>query len=1124
MTPAPPTLDDTLTQTEWVRRLARSLVSDADADDLAQDALEASLSAPGPVSKGWLAGVLKNLAAFRHRSTSRRVRREASVPDVEPAPTPVEVLERLELQRLLTTLVAELPEPTRVVLYLRYFEGLDATAIGARLDLPPGTVRWRLKQGVDELRAQLDEREGGRERWSALLLPLAQADGSSLHLTTGALLMKLKHLVALAAAIILFFAGALFLWKSDAPPPAPVATPTPSAPTLALRATLPPAAEDVERAAGAVPTWLAQPGAPARRVAGHVTLDGKPIAGAVVTLSMDEQPTSTPPQERVTAADGTFDFGFQRPVAVGVGASLPGHPAVAVEVDLRDPEAAPKPETLELALTSGCPAQLKGRVLDSGAGPVVGARVHPGRTAGVASDANGAYELCLPLGESNLLVEAAGYGAMTLRVQLNGSMLRDIVLTPEATLHGIVVDTANAPVADAIVTASARMFQSDGMRSGVAHTDASGKFTMQVSPGDYRVSAVAAGSARSPIQVVSALVDGPGREVRLVVVGGVRVRGIVMSGSKPVSGARVTAHTVSTGRAVDAFSQADGRFVLDGVPEGALVFTAEPWAVERPRRWVAKAGAPEVTLEVQRMASVRGVVTRLKKPVAGAKVEVNSMMSEPKKVITDAKGRYEVLGLNKGNHQVVGSSDAAGAFTQKSLVIADREDVTLDLELDGAASIEGTVVDEKGQPLAGALVSWANSRYDTGQGTTDAQGHYRAAQMTGGDTYEAKVYLSGQPGSPAKPVAASLPSVVLKDGNSHAEGIKLQVKTEKLPLSGRVVDAKGQPVADVKLRAQAAGDDQFAMFSPWRALPQTFTDANGAFTFTGLSSGTWAIRARSPTAEESTVTAEAGKSDVLITLRPVAHLDGKLVGYQQTPVIYAQPVGGRFVAGQVTGDEFHLELPAGEWIVSAMDNQEGDVQKVTLKEGERTTITMHSRGMGKILGRVRDHETGQPVPNLICHPVLADGDSPGITNWDEASAPTSDQDGLVVVDPAPAGHVALGCLGDDVQSGSYGFVDVAAGKTVELTMEVVRRTQGSIGDPGLEFAALPTVIRLEAAGAAAKAGLLVGDRVIAIDGKPLGVVDGDGAFTLIANRGRGASVVVSADRGGQPVNVTLVLP
>ena len=96
MTPVPPTLDETLAQTDWVRRLARSLVSEADADDLAQDAWEASLSVEQP-SRGWFAGALRNLAAFRHRTTARRLRRDAATAVPE---TTSQAFERVAASRL----------------------------------------------------------------------------------------------------------------------------------------------------------------------------------------------------------------------------------------------------------------------------------------------------------------------------------------------------------------------------------------------------------------------------------------------------------------------------------------------------------------------------------------------------------------------------------------------------------------------------------------------------------------------------------------------------------------------------------------------------------------------------------------------------------------------------------------------------------------------------------------------------------------------------------------------------------------------------------------------------------------------------------------------------------------
>lgn len=1118
MNPTPPTLDHTLAQTEWVRRLARSLVNDADADDLAQDAWEASLSVDSP-SRGWFAGALRNLAAFGHRTTARRVRRDAATEPLEPGLTPDVVMERLEAQRQLSTLVSQLSEPTRTVLYLRYFEGLDATAIGERLQLPAGTVRWRLKQGIDTLREQLDA-QFGRPQWSALLLPLAKVDGSPLHLA-GVVFMKLKHIVAVTLSALLLVAAALVLRCSSGPTPT-ITDITQKTDVVAPVARAPVKIETLPN--NPLPAWRAQAEAPNRKVAGRVLLDGAPLKGAIVTLTIDEQPSNSSPQERVSAEDGTFDFGVQPAVLIGVGAFVVGHAPTIVELDLRNPEV--RTEALELVVPSGCPARLTGRVFDSGSGPVTNATVRPARTIGARTDANGAYELCLQLGENNLVVEAAGYGAMSMRLTLDGPFRRDVVLMPEATIDGVVVDASDQPVADAVVTARQRMWQNNDMaRAGFARSDVFGRFSLSAAPGDYRVQAVAGGTSSSTIQVVSAVVGEPSRTLKLVLKPAVRIRGVVMADGKPVAGARVTAHTVATGRAVDAFSQNDGRFVIDGVPPGELVFTAEPWAVEVPKRYVAKADAPEVTLQVKRMAVLRGVVTRNKKPVAGARVSAQSTSGDVK-TVSDEKGRYALEGLSKGSHQVSASSDALGAFVLKAVSFKGREQLDLDLELASAAFIDGTLVDEKSKPIEGARVVWENSRKDDiGGSTTDARGHFHAALLAGGDTYAPQVYLSGEVSAvEAKPASGAFPKVKLADGEASAENVRLQVKVENLKLSGRVVDLQGNPVADVKVRAKPASDD--ATFSAYVALPQTFTDAQGRFTFTSLQSGTWALQARSPRGDESIAQGEAGARELVITLRPTATIEGKLVGYRNTPVVYASAEHARympFVAGQVTGDTFQLVLPAGEWTITAMDNLEGDIKKVTLGDGEKRELTLHSHGMGKINGRVLDFESGLPVSNVMCRALLAVGTSPGITNWDPASLPMSDEDGRFAFESAPAGHVILHCIGDEAQSGATRFVDLPTGGQLDATLMVVRIGAGVSGH-GIEFFG-PTmaITGVQADSPAAKAGVQAGDVLFAIDGKPVTELGPRGSAVLLDNRPRGTAVSVGVQRGGTPINVTLTL-
>ena len=164
-------------QSTWLRRLAHHLVHDrALADDAAQDVLVEAIARPprqeGP-ERPWLVAVLRNVIRKHLRSARRRLAREEVTPEREAPMTPEELLARHEAQRLLAELVSSLAEPYRTTVLLRYAEDLPPGEIARRHGVPAGTVRWRLKHGLDELRAKLGERHGGEAGWRAALMPLA---------------------------------------------------------------------------------------------------------------------------------------------------------------------------------------------------------------------------------------------------------------------------------------------------------------------------------------------------------------------------------------------------------------------------------------------------------------------------------------------------------------------------------------------------------------------------------------------------------------------------------------------------------------------------------------------------------------------------------------------------------------------------------------------------------------------------------------------------------------------------------------------------------------------------------------------------------------------------------------
>ena len=144
-------LDALLKQAGWARRLARSLVSESDAaDDLVQETWLSALRRPPTIAgsaRPWLGAVLRNLGTNRAQATRRRDTREREFGAIEDtAASAEELLARMEAQKMLAGLVTALGEPYRQCVLLRYYEDLSSSEIAARLGIPPGTVRWRLKE------------------------------------------------------------------------------------------------------------------------------------------------------------------------------------------------------------------------------------------------------------------------------------------------------------------------------------------------------------------------------------------------------------------------------------------------------------------------------------------------------------------------------------------------------------------------------------------------------------------------------------------------------------------------------------------------------------------------------------------------------------------------------------------------------------------------------------------------------------------------------------------------------------------------------------------------------------------------------------------------------------------
>lgn len=189
-----PELERLLDHSDWLRALARKLVGDAaTADDLVQETwLAAMKSPPDPARpvRPWLAGVVRRLARMRARGEGRRSRRQTAAAREDALPSTAELVENIDTQRRLGAVVMNLSEPYRTTVMLRYFEGMSSADIARRQGVPSGTVRWRLKRGLDELRERLDEDYSSRGAWCLAFLAMERTHlaivGTSAATTVGA--------------------------------------------------------------------------------------------------------------------------------------------------------------------------------------------------------------------------------------------------------------------------------------------------------------------------------------------------------------------------------------------------------------------------------------------------------------------------------------------------------------------------------------------------------------------------------------------------------------------------------------------------------------------------------------------------------------------------------------------------------------------------------------------------------------------------------------------------------------------------------------------------------------------------------------------------------------------------
>lgn len=867
----------------WLRRMARGRTDDASLDDLVQEVWLKSVrrrpSAAG--ARPWLRVMARFLLRDAWRSERRRKRREAAAarPDDEVG-TPEQKLAQAQLRRLVIDELKVMAPARRDILQLRFFEALTPAEIARQLALPPGTVRRRLKEGLDELRAALDRHHGGRrEVWQRVLVPWLPATGAEpLSRLTARVGPRRRlpswRLVISGLAGVVLVVGALCLpWRAHRPAANPLAARANPMPSPARVPLLRPAP-----AAEAPPS-----GDEAVMITGDVrTSDGNPVSGARITLA--DVTAREIVAGTVSGPEGQFQLLGARPGRYQISAI--GDEGWASSVLGAMAAGAQGHVTL---LVASSVATVTGRVSDAVTGSALGgARVVAVLTGDGAArfsssaDDRGHFALKVPRGARyELYAAAAGHNNANLFESIAGDRVLNFPLQPLAMVKGRIVEAGSRRRTAARLTIASEPTSGEELFVQSAEVDATGQFELAIAPGRYRLFAQAGdrfGSAAllsigAGASAVAEIVLRPASRVRGRVVSS---EGAALSGAKVV--ARVTAPALA-GPSASATTDARGNYELLGLPTTELEIRASA-AGYAPARARFAAGEQVGELRLQAGGGVRGSVRDAAgRSLAGLPLRAAFQpggtapaAAQVARAISDDAGTFHFDGWPSGEVWLATKAPDGSTASIGPVSIEPGATAAVDLILTPAAWIAGRALAPDGEPAAHVpidAVPLGNVAAGTfGASTfTDEAGRFRVGPLPAG---RVGVQLGARmvAGTGRKSISPALPSreVVLAPGQELAD-LALTVPPRQGSISGRVIDERGVAVAnavvDVHLHFPGAGRGD--------GMGRVLSDASGRFELGELPPALYEIRVRHAPLEEELRTGVAPSPGLLtITLRDPA--------------------------------------------------------------------------------------------------------------------------------------------------------------------------------------------------------------------------------------------------------------
>jgi protocatechuate 3,4-dioxygenase beta subunit len=698
--------------------------------------------------------------------------------------------------------------------------------------------------------------------------------------------------------------------------------------------------------------------------------------------------------------------------------ALPSSQAVATS-----PERAPR---LRITLPAR-PAYLAGKVLERNSrrpipAAFVWAQGDPG--GAVRSDASGAYLLPQPEPSVERLAAAADRATQersSLVAPKRGGPPAagkiagpTFLLKPTGSLRGTVVDEQGGPVSGARVevTWTAQDRESPTWTGDIQRTGADGTFHFRLEAGEAFGLRPVHPRRVGTDQAQTALKPGEQRAgVRLLLKPGRAAFGRVVDVHElPVAFATATLNAaVGAGDdtywkgglpddddTVSATTDAAGRFRFDKIPDPPLDLQIRapgfaPLLVPRIEP-AASEGAKATdlgTVVLREGATLQGVVVDPGgHPIEGASLRhrtedldrgrrwIQEMRQELPAVLSGPDGRFELRDLVSGRKVNVTARKKGYAEATLSGLSVPAERL-LKVTLQPTFSIQGTVSDEEGQPVAGASVGLATTapawlergrvlgtRYES-YAVTDDEGRFELSVTTTG-----KLRIDAQ----AQGLKANGVDVEIREPRD-LDGVEIVLHPGAV-LFGRVLGPDGSGIDGARV---ALGHSERLSFLH-RSTEATST-AEGEYRLEGLDEGKKQIDVQRSgfTSLEKVVEVEAGENRVDLRLERALSIEGRVLDPQGQPVASArvaaatenQEQGG---ATRKDGTFVIPDLAPGTYKVAADHSRFGpsEAVEVTLggapQRGVELRLTEGSTLRGRILGL-----TFEQLPGVVVQAMRRDG-------------------------------------------------------------------------------------------------------------------------------------------------------